>query len=80
MGVKDLTFTCGLGAFTFGSNVKLSHAKLLRDTVMGQFYSPKIGSQKIKDERDVYDYVDSLPELLSRIPFEVEIRRDPKQR
>lgn len=80
LAVRDLSFTCGLGVFTFDSNVKLSHAKLLRDTVIGQYYNPKTGSKRLKDERDIHDYVDSLPELLSGISFGVEIRRDSKTR
>lgn len=75
MAVKDLTFTCSLGVFTFGSNVRLSHAKLLRDTISGQFFNPKTNSKKLRTEEDIYNYQETLPPLLADIDFDVEIRR-----
>jgi len=75
LAVKDLTFTCGLGVFTFDSNVKLSHAKLLRDTICGQFFNPKTNSKKLRTEEDIYEYQETLTPLLADIDFDVEIRR-----
>lgn len=72
---KDVTFTCRLGVFIFDSGVRLAHAKLLRDSVMGRYFSPPPRTKPINTEQDIYEFVETLPPLLSHIPFDVSIRR-----
>jgi hypothetical protein len=56
----------------FKSNVRLSQAKLIRDSVMGHFFNPKPNEPKIRTEDDVYRYVrEDCSRILAGIPFTV---------
>lgn len=69
----DMTLTCKLGRFTLSKKVPLSHAKLLRDSVMGQFFNPQ-GGHRIVDEASAQDYAyEHLGRDLAKIPFSLEI-------
>lgn len=76
METGDLTFTCKLGTFVFEEGVVLSRAKMIRDTVMGQFFSPRRGEPMLVDEEDVHAYISEQAPVLSGIPFEVHIRAE----
>jgi hypothetical protein len=54
---KVVILTSKLGRFEFDDNVLLSHAKLIRDTVVGQWYSPKPGTQWLHSLEDVYNFM-----------------------
>lgn len=72
---KEITFTCTLGVFIFEGIVKLGHAKLLRDTIMGRYLNPKQGEKQLRTEEDVHKFVETLTPQLSSIPFDLSIRR-----
>lgn len=68
----EITLTSQLCHFTFSSDVVLSHAKLIRDTVMGQVFTPKRGGRRIKNSQDIYNFVKhDCDEQLAKIPFTV---------
>lgn len=69
----SITFTTKMGNFTFHKNVQLSKAKLIRDSVMGQFFSPKTDGPRIKNEADAHNYVRSVSRDLEGIPFSLAI-------
>lgn len=75
MKTRELTFTCNLGVFTFGSNVKLSLAKLLRDSVMARYFNPPSGQKRLKTEQDIYEFTDTLSPALASIDFDLELHR-----
>lgn len=74
MMTADLTFTSKLGRFTFDANVPLSLAKLLRDSVTGQFFNPRTNEPRLHTEEDCQDYArNHLSKTLGEVPFDLEI-------
>lgn len=68
----QITLTTKLGHFTFDSHVVLSKAKLIRDSVTGQYFNPKSDEPKIKTVDDAFDFVGHhIAGDLKYIPFEV---------
>lgn len=69
---KTITFTTRMGNFTFDKDILLSKAKLIRDSVVGQFFNPKPNEPRIRNEQDAHDYVrNHLGRDLEWIPFEL---------
>jgi hypothetical protein len=61
-----------LGKFEFASHVKLSKAKLIRDSITAQFYNPKTDEPRIKTVEDAVDFVaHHIAGDLKHIPFNV---------
>ena len=68
---KSITLTSKLGYFIFDVGVNLSHAKLIRDTVTGEFFAPK-GGKRIKTKENAYSLMVNHPSnILSDIQFEL---------
>lgn len=69
-----ITLTSKIGNFTFDKDVALAKAKLIRDSIVGQFFCPKPHESAIKTEEDAYLYVQTrLGRDLEEIPFELSI-------
>lgn len=67
-----ITLTTKLGHFTFDSHVVLSKAKLIRDSITGQYFNPKSDEPKIKTVDDALEFVSHhIAGDLKYIPFEV---------
>lgn len=63
-----------LGTFIFDQATPLSLAKLVRDTVTGQWFSPRPGSFRLRNEMDCVVYIrDQASDVIAYIPFSVEI-------
>lgn len=78
---RDVTFTTRMGVFTFDSGVNLGHAKRLRDEVMGQFFNPKPGTFRIRNEKDAEMYIrDHKNSCISGIPFDLVMVGSRKSR
>lgn len=66
-------FTCALGTFTFSRRTSLAVAKLVRDTVMGQFFNPKPGEPKLKTEVDCQEFIRNHPShTIANVGFDLE--------
>lgn len=52
-----MMMSCAIGKFVFEEGTILSHAKLIRDSLMGQILSPEPGTPRIHSEQNCYDYV-----------------------
>lgn len=68
------TLTCKIGRFQFPSTTILSHAKLIRDAVMGQILNPNPQIKSIECEKDVHTYVNRLDDVLNGVRFTVELK------
>lgn len=68
----ELTMTCKLGRFTFAEGTLLSRAKLLRDSVMGQFFNPKPSNPRLTNEESIYAYARNELDM-EDVAFSVEI-------
>ena len=69
-----ITLTCKMGKFTFDKGVSLSTAKLIRDSVMAQYFSPKGDMLKIKGPQDAHALVkNTFGSDWADIPFTVVI-------
>lgn len=67
---NEVTFVTPVGRFVFQRTVPLSHAKLIRDAVMGQILNPKSNEPRLRNSQDIYDYArDRLGHALARISF-----------
>lgn len=66
----EITFVTPVGKFGFSKQVPLSHAKLIRDAVMGQILNPKSNEPRLRNSQDIYDYArDRLGHALARVSF-----------
>lgn len=73
---SNMTMTTKIGNFTFRKDVPLSHAKLLRDSVLGQFLNPQ-GGGRITCEAEAQDFAyEHLGRDLSCIPFNLELNEE----
>jgi len=61
---RQLILTSKLGTFTFKKGTSLSLAKLVRDTVIGQWFAPKPGEVKLKDAGNCYAFIRNHPSAL----------------
>lgn len=63
---------CKIGRFIFAKDGKLSLTmmKLIRDSVMGHYYSLGKNAQRKFRSVDVYDYVENQMHIV--IPFKIE--------
>lgn len=67
---NEITLVCPVGKFVFQRHVPLIHAKLIRDSVMGQILNPKSNEPRLRNSQDIYDYArDRLGHTLARISF-----------
>lgn len=74
MLVSKFTLTSKMGSFIFNDPVILSHAKLIRDSITGQFFSPAPNEPKIGTADEAKRYAKHHIEgKISEIPFEVVI-------
>jgi hypothetical protein len=75
----EITLTSRFGQFTFDKTVILSHAKLIRDTVTGQFFHPKDGEPKMRTVEEALMYVANYCGKLGDIPFTltISIKKQP---
>lgn len=68
--VNEVTLVTPIGKFVFPKTVPLAHAKLIRDSVVGQILNPKSNEPRLRSSRDIYDYArDRLGHTLARISF-----------
>jgi hypothetical protein len=67
---NEFTFVTPVGRFSFHKSVPMAHAKLIRDSVMGQILNPKSNEPRLRNSKDIYDYArDRLGHMLARISF-----------
>lgn len=67
---NEVTFVTPVGKFVFQRTVPLAHAKLIRDSVMGQILNPKSNEPRLRNSKDIYDFArDRLGHALARISF-----------
>lgn len=70
----EITLTSKMGTFTFDRRVVISKAKLIRDSITGQFFNPKSDERSIKRASDIEPYVRAhLSKQLNEIWFEVTL-------
>lgn len=63
-----------VGTFFFEDGVPYSHARLIRDSVLGQILSPEPGMPKLKTEQDCKKFVrDHCPAVFSDAKFSVRL-------
>lgn len=75
--VNTQTFRSKMGSFVFDKGVPLVSAKLIRDSVTGQYFKPLPGEPRIKTAEDAEAYVrNNLPKSLCDIPVEIQV--DPR--
>lgn len=68
-----------LGTFDFDDDIQISHAKLIANTVMGQYFTPKRGTPNLSDEDSCYDFVrDACSAVICGVPFELEINESAR--
>lgn len=70
---REVTLTSRVGRFTFDKKIPISKAKLIRDSIVGQVFNRNMGTPKIENEQDAYDYVHHLGRDLEVIPFSFEM-------
>lgn len=82
MNENEYTLTSKLGRFTFPNNVRFSHAKMVRDCITAQYFSPDQKRIIIAEEADAYTYMANHPTAeFSTIDFGVSFEqpvRSPK--
>jgi hypothetical protein len=65
-----MVFTTTVGRFTFDDETPLSHAKVIRDAVIGGVLSPPEGTRRLRSPQEAYDYVrDAFGHVLSDVKF-----------
>lgn len=70
--VNEIILTSKLGRFIFDRSVKLSHAKIVRDTITAQFFDPDPKRIMIDTEEDAYKYMRHHPTAeFASVPFAV---------
>lgn len=70
----SITLTSKMGNFTFDKRVRLSKAKLIRDSIVGQFFNPRPSEPRIKNEHDAHEYaINHLGRDFEGIPFSLSI-------
>lgn len=52
-----MILTSSLGRFEFDDHTLLAHAKLIRDSVVGQWFNPKPGNQRLHTLTDIEEFV-----------------------
>lgn len=70
---KEIVLTSRLGQFTFQPYTKLSLAKLIRDTVTGQYFNPKKHEVSVKDSDTATELIKSVAGPASGVTFELSI-------
>lgn len=69
-----MIFNSPIGKFEFHDDVLLSHAKLVRDTVVGQWLNPKPGAKRLKTLKDVHEFMAShSSNLLTKLEFDLSL-------
>ena len=77
MGEDIMILTSKLGRFEFDDTVLLSHAKLIRDTVMGQWFSPRPGSKTLHTVDEALEFMRQHPtNLIAGITFDIKFPDD----
>lgn len=77
--MADLVLTSKLGTFVFDKNTILSKAKLIRDSITGQFFTPRPGEPRITTELSAQDYArNHLGQNICDIPFDLQIKAKRK--
>lgn len=68
-----MRYSSAIGNFFFDKNVAPSKAKLIRDTVVGQFLNPKPGAPQITSKASAQEFIRDHPaQVLAVIPFNFE--------
>lgn len=71
----DLILTSKLGTFYFDNKTVWSKAKLIRDAITGQYFSPKPNEPRIANEKSAQDYaLHQLDRNLAEIAFALEMK------
>lgn len=71
---NTFTATSKIGKFYFPKGTPLSHAKLVRDTVTGQWLSPRDREMELYSVEDAYKFMAAAQSaVLSGIEFELEL-------
>lgn len=69
-----MVMTSAVGKFTFEDDVQLSHAKLVRDSVVGQMLAPKTRTMRVETEDEAYAFIRAYEsDVISKIAFELEL-------
>ena len=72
--MPDITLTSKIGKFTFDEDTSLSIAKLVRDTVTGQWLSPKDREPELYCIEDAYTFIGQhQSDIVNRVQFELEL-------
>jgi hypothetical protein len=67
---NERTLVTPVGRFVFHNTVPLAHAKLIRDSVVGQILNPKSNEPRLRNSQDIYNFArDRLGHALARISF-----------
>lgn len=65
-----MILTSAVGRFAFADDTPVSHAKMIRDSVVGAVLSPPEGMKKIRTEEEAYGYIrDEFGHVLSNVSF-----------
>lgn len=74
MSDKQITLVSPVGHFVFHRSVILSHAKLIRDAVMGQILNPKPNLPRLRNSEDIYSFVqEHLGRTLEGVSFKYHV-------
>ena len=68
------TLSCKVGKFQFAASTHLSHAKLIRDTIMGQLLVPKPGAKVIRNDADAMTVARATDDVLKTVEFTVSLK------
>jgi hypothetical protein len=75
MDKNTFTLTSKLGRFTFRDDTLPSIAKLIRDSVTGQWFAPKEREPELHSKQDCYAYMGNCGcHALSAVTFDLEIK------
>lgn len=70
MSDQQITLVSPVGHFVFDRHVVLSHAKLIRDAVMGQILNPKPNLPRLRNSQDIYSFAqEHLGRTLEGVSF-----------
>lgn len=71
---RRLILSSRVGTFYFYPDARMSHAKLVRDAVMGQILNPDPEYRMIKVPADAYLFVKTLRGSIKETPFVLSMR------
>lgn len=70
-----MLMTCRIGRLVFAEGTELSHARLVRDTLLGQVLNPQPGTARIHSEQNCYDFIkNECGNVLAAVKFIIQLR------